>query len=415
MKNKMTIGKDQFYSGIVILLALFSTQSYQLFGVAEGNFYKILFFSKYIGTVGLTLYVLSVEKKISKSEIKNILKIFYPLILLMIVAEIVTIFKSPILDMYGIRYWTRAVFIFFDRIFIYILAIDILALFGQTSIDYLTNMFLIDELIIFISGFFRIGFLGIIKSFMGIFAFDDASANYFEVHELTFSIGLLLIYYLFFEKNKKERKNRISLLIFCFILGAKRIGIAGIIIAGLFSILLYKKELTKFRVILLGVIGTLISFIYLFILYDEKFFSLLNHYGINNMGRDLIYSYFIKRTKFSLFQSGWGIAGVAKAIENMDKSEVLYMVVVRGLHNDILKIYINFGFFMSLMWYIFNLVYIPLQFFKKYGERVSKLYFSLITYMFITYLTDNTEGYFTCQVTLVIIPLAFYLKNKKIK
>lgn len=41
---------------------------------------------------------------------------------------------------------------------------------------------------------------------------------------------------------------------------------------------------------------------------------------------------------------GWGMAGVAKVVENLDRSEVMYMAAVRGVHNDILKIYINFGF-----------------------------------------------------------------------
>ena len=110
---------------------------------------------------------------------------------------------------------------------------------------------------------------------------------------------------------------------------------------------------------------------------------------------------------------GWGMAGVAKVVENMDRSEVLYMASVRGLHNDIMKIYINFGFLGSLIWYAINLIYIPVRFLKEYGKRTATIYMSLILYMFITYLTDNTEGYFVCQITLFLIPIATYWIEKK--
>lgn len=52
---------------------------------------------------------------------------------------------------------------------------------------------------------------------------------------------------------------------------------------------------------------------------------------------DLIYAYFVRRTKLSPTSKGWGMAGVAKVVENMDRSEVMYMAAVRGVHNDILK------------------------------------------------------------------------------
>ena len=416
MRKKLILNKGKFYSGIVLLLALFSGQSYKLFSIIDGNniLYKILFFSKYISTLGLTLYVLMKQKKNLNFEIKRVIKIFYPLIFLMLIIEIIAIFKSEVPNVFGIKYFTRSIFIFLDRIFIYILVIDLWILVGKKAIDYLSNIFFIDEILILIRAFFQVGFKGIINSFFGAFAFSEGSSNFFEVHELTFSMGLLIIYYLFFEREKRKKFFRIILLIFCFILGAKRIGICGLIVASLFSLFIYKKGLTRFKLILLGIIGILICYGYLFILYNEKFFLLLNHYGINNMGRDLIYTYFIKRSKFSLFQIGWGIAGVSKVIENMNRAEVLYMVTVRGLHNDILKIYINFGFCGSLIWYIFNFIYIPLKFFRNYGKRISTLYLSLIIYMFVTYLTDNTEAYFICQVTLLIIPLAKYSYNKEI-
>lgn len=118
-----------------------------------------------------------------------------------------------------------------------------------------------------------------------------------------------------------------------------------------------------------GVCGTCICFIYLALVYNDGLFIFLEDHSVNNMGRDLIYSYFTRRTTLEPSQLGWGMAGVAKVVENMDRSEVYYMAAVRGLHNDIMKIYINFGFIGSLLWYAFNLIYIPREYFKKYGKK----------------------------------------------
>jgi O-antigen ligase len=164
--------------------------------------------------------------------------------------------------------------------------------------------------------------------------------------------------------------------------------------------------------ITIGIVGVLVCYGYLFIVYNNEFFAILNEHGINNMGRDLIYAYFVRRTKLSPTQMGWGMAGVAKVVENMDRSEVMYMAAVRGVHNDILKIYINFGFVGSLIWYALNLIYFPVKFMNEYGKKAATIYMALILYLFITYLTDNTESYFVCQVALLLIPITEYLKEK---
>lgn len=269
-----------------------------------------------------------------------------------------------------------------------------------------------DEILIFISAIFHVGVAGIVESFLGAFAFSEGASNYFEVHELTFAIGLCIIYYLFFAERKKHNTGKLVFLVISFILGSKRIGMAGIAAAGLFSLFVHKKGLSRRKLLTIGIVGVLVCYGYLFIVYNNEFFAILNEHGINNMGRDLIYAYFVRRTKLSPTQMGWGMAGVAKVVENMDRSEVMYMAAVRGVHNDILKIYINFGFVGSLIWYALNLIYFPVEFMNEYGKKAATIYMALILYLFITYLTDNTESYFVCQVALLLIPITEYLKEK---
>lgn len=415
MENKLTVKKTHLLCAITLLLTLFSGQSSKLFGISGGAAYQLLYYSKYILSLFLVAFAWSHKRKVPDYEVRQLLKIVFPLVGLMVAVECLAAFSSPVPAMYGIRYWTRSVAAFLDRFSIYAVAIGIWVLCGEEAIDCITNTFIIDELLIFISAIFHVGFSGIAESFLGAFAFSTGTSNYFEVHELTFGIGLCIIYYLFFAERNKYSKGKLIFLIISFVLGSKRIGMAGIAVAGVFSLFVHKKGLTRRMLITIGTVGVLVCYGYLFIVYNNEFFAILNEHGINNMGRDLIYAYFVRRTKFGPTQIGWGMAGVAKVVENMDRSEVMYMAAVRGVHNDILKIYINFGFFGSLIWYGLNLIYFPVKFLEKYGKRAATIYMALIIYMFITYLTDNTESYFICQVALLLIPITEYIKEKKVR
>lgn len=412
MKSRLTVKKTHLLCAITLLLTLFSGQSSKLFGISGGAAYQLLYYSKYISALFLVAYALSRPRKVSDYEVKRLLTILLPLVVLMIVVECFAVFTSPVPAMYGIRYWTRSLAVFLDRFCIYAVVIGIWELCGDEAIECITNTFIVDEILIFISAIFHVGVAGIVESFLGAFAFSEGASNYFEVHELTFAIGLCIIYYLFFAERKKHNTGKLVFLVISFILGSKRIGMAGIAAAGLFSLFVHKKGLSRRKLITIGIVGVLVCYGYLFIVYNNEFFAILNEHGINNMGRDLIYAYFVRRTKLSPTQMGWGMAGVAKVVENMDRSEVMYMAAVRGVHNDILKIYINFGFVGSLIWYAFNLIYFPVKFMNEYGKKAATIYMALILYLFITYLTDNTESYFVCQVALLLIPITEYLKEK---
>ena len=289
MDNRFIVKKTHLLCGIVLLLALFSGQSLKLFGITGGVSYQLLFFSKYFATAFLVAYALSIKRRISNYEVRQFLKIFLPLILLMVTVECIAVFASPVPKMFGFRYWTRSLFVFLDRFCIYVVVVCMWVLCAERAIDCLITTFLIDELLVFFSALFHVGISGVFDSFLGAFSFSEGSSNYFEVHELTFSLGLCIIYCLFFSRDKTKNIGRQVLLIVCFIIGAKRIGLAGIAVAGLFAFFVHRKGLTRRKLIIIGAAGVLICFAYLFIIYNNEFFAILNEFGINNMGRDLIY------------------------------------------------------------------------------------------------------------------------------
>ena len=100
-------------------------------------------------------------------------------------------------------------------------------------------------------------------------------------------------------------------------------------------------------------------------------------------------------------------------LENMSYNEVGNMVVFRGLHNDILKRYLDWGFVGFLGWAWYNLLFLPKKVFFMYGKKPATLYLLLLTYSFITYLTDNTEGYFVFQVALMGSALVYAYSQER--
>lgn len=409
-RKKWRVSKKGIACGTVILMAIMSDYLVNVFGITGGFLYQLLFSGRYIGT--LFLIVLSLKgSKIPKFEIKRFVKIFLPFLWLLFVVEVIAFFTSEVPRIYGFRYWTRALSNLLGILFMYALVLSVWKLRGKQTINTFLSALLLGQLIVFVSVLLCHGLTGIVGSVKSIIFFRAESTNYFEVHELTFCLGLFIIYFLFFSENKNKHWKKILLLIFLFVLGGKRIGFAGIIVAALFAFLVHRKGLSKRMITIVGSVGIIICFAFLAIVYSESFITLLNDRGINDMGRGLIYRYFTTRSHFDPSYLGWGVAGTSKVIENLDRAEVLYMQGVRGVHSSILDLYINYGFCGYLIWSIINLIYIPRKFFSFYGKRTATLYISLLIYAFITYLTDNTAGYFVFQVTLLLIPISEYLQE----
>ena len=84
------------------------------------------------------------------------------------------------------------------------------------------------------------------------------------------------------------------------------------------------------------------------------------------------------------------------------------------LHNDVLKVFIEFGAPGLLIWSGAQYIAFPLLIKKFFDADTAVLYISVLTLMSTTYLTDNTAFYFWCMMALRMIPLAYgiYRKSK---
>ena len=78
---------------------------------------------------------------------------------------------------------------------------------------------------------------------------------------------------------------------------------------------------------------------------------------------------------------------------------------VYALHSDALKMYVEFGFIMFLFWLVYNLYIVTNSLRKKYGSRVSNIYWIITAYIFVLYLTDNPINYYITQTIYIVVML----------
>lgn len=251
----------------------------------------------------------------------------------------------------------------------------------------------------------------ILEAYTGI-NYKGFTRNYLELHDLVLAIGYIFVFYIFStDKFRKKDLNLLFAITLIMILGMKRISILGIIIVlGVNLIIKYfnlNKQIKICNVI--GWIGFFLSYLFIYILsLGNIFYDFLNHFGINSRGRIYYFSAIMEYATFSPFFCGIGRNVVTKIFTN----ELSYMNV-GGAHSDIIKMYVEAGFILFGWWVWYYLIHITQKYKDIYGNKAAVLYFGIIVFMFVLFLTDNIEIYFICQMISIILPVtyAMYPRN----
>lgn len=215
-----------------------------------------------------------------------------------------------------------------------------------------------------------------------------------EIHELTFALGVYLIYYMLnWKECRKSRTARILLAptLFCFLTGFKRIGIAAIAMAVLMWLILKlvaRKHSGSFFLMAaaLSLVGVL--FLYICLVKRGLFEFLALRFNLDTMGRRELSRFIDQYYWIGLDYLGNGAGFVSRLF-----SDLLEEWTIRALHNDILMLYIDTGFWGFWGW---MLCYLPLRVWcihKWQGLQNGILCLCLQTYVLSTATTDNTLYY----------------------
>lgn len=250
-----------------------------------------------------------------------------------------------------------------------------------------------------------------------VVGFGDAVgyARALEIHDLTFVFGQLIIYYAVFAPREKsrDRKIRNRFLIatcFFFLVGMKRIAIPAMLIFLIAGLIL--KERKKLRTVYLVFGIGMIAFFLLFIygVRSGAVSALCARLGIDMMGRDYLWYLAGDYYTFSPLYMGKGFEFVDTIVKQWYQDGIINLAL--AFHNDILKVFLELGFFGFIIWSGMQYIVFPIFFWKYSDAKATTLYICELGYMTITYLTDNTAFYFWCTIGLKLIVLAYAYHRK---
>lgn len=291
----------------------------------------------------------------------------------------------------------------------------LLYLFGERGIWYNLFSMLAANLILIAKAIGDQGILAYLKELqMTVFSFAAKTGDLMkqtEIHELTFALGLYLLYFFLCPKEIKKHWLLAAIAAFCYLSGFKRIGALAItasILAGWSLYLLKEKPYLGPILTILGLIETSFMFAYVACIYEGIFDTLVKRLGIDTMGRSDLYHYIKPYYEMSPFFMGRGAGFVSRLFSD---NSLEYFSQMGALHNDFLQLYVDIGFIGFLLWAV-SLTIIRTSYALQEGKG-KILCFCFILYCLITYATDNTYYYPYVNSAAAILILGYHFLAEK--
>lgn len=230
--------------------------------------------------------------------------------------------------------------------------------------------------------------------------------SYFELHELSFALGLHLIYF-FYDKNSKN-VLKICISSILILLAFKRIEFFALTIC--FFMWFFKKDYHRvhykliFSCIIIIIIG------YVLLIYSNSLSEIFLYFSIDDTGRIDVYNNVLDYLNKNDLLFGKGLGWT---IDNLVSLEYNYRGY-QDLHNDILKFFIEIGIPGGLLFWILYFFYTPLKIIKLIpNNKDIWLYITILIYNLILFLTDNTIRYLL--VNIVFFQIIFVIADSNNK
>ena len=378
---------------LIILLLIYRSVATDRQGI-----FSVTYWDKYIyGILCCCILFFSIllrqsgKYSISKIEKKIFLWIFVPIVITWIYSMLINVF-SPF-EFSG--YFTRALSNVMFPLLSLLQGLMLFKYFGHKAIDITFAAYSLSYgtsiVVAFLNGGLNQFFLMMVDS--------TYNGSVLEMSELSPAFCLFLIYYLYEYKyrglSKKKMIFREVICAFVLIIGMKRILIiaSGIIIVVYFFLRNRTKNIrfwTRFMTI--GVI--FISFIYIYTIKSHLLFEILNKFNINTMSRAEFWLAIETTYSFSPLYLGHGTGFVSKWMDNnWHTFGIIGLNQTTGLHNDILKYYIDLGFIGFAMYLYWSLKSVSDRIAKILDNRAAFVYFLMMLLQVLCWFTDNISSY----------------------
>ena len=226
-----------------------------------------------------------------------------------------------------------------------------------------------------------------IGEFVNYYLQTEKSGNFLEFHALGYIFGMYFIYYFYVCKNIK----RAFLSLFMCLLVWKRIVLLAIIISLIVSIIIDKIYIktNKKCIPVISIIMILMAYLYIIISYNGNLDIIANEYNINFSHRLYFYDYFKQYYKINIFYFGHSLGFTDKIMETTMAIRQLKISAATGMHNDILRYYIDLGFLGSLVYYSLYFYKLPKLLAKKFSFENALKCLPFILFMYICLFVSN--------------------------
>ena len=296
--------------------------------------------------------------------------------------------------------------------------------FGQKVVDYTFMAISLSYLTSIVVAYKEGG----LSQFILMITDDSFNGSVLEMHEVAPITALFILYYLygFFtkENNFSFVFRRIFIVFIILFLSLKRIVFLSvlIIIPVFLVIYWYYKQISRIgkeRKILtllnfLSLVFIIGVFFYISIIKSGSMYAFIQNHNINSMARTDLWRGIESTYTFTPIFIGRGIGFVSKWMDNNWMTlNINGLNGSMGIHNDILKYYIEVGF-LGLFIYLYTLLYRNAKrIFVNIGHKESFIYFVLIMFQMLIWFTDNISIYHNFLWILYV--LLFSLTSKEVK
>lgn len=367
--------------------------TYSVFNTAYAYNFAILF-----ALFGVALYAIPmlVRGKIERKLVRGIVALLLPMILITGISIITAICVHGS-SIYGSDV-SQSLLRCIHYCAAFLIAYYSVRWFGKDTVRLIVISGLISYATVFIQYIQRAGLKGL------IFFQHVVNGVGLEVHDLTYCMGLFFIYYLLSDEYSKSYKIKALIPIsIAIIYGNKRSLFLGLAISILIYVLLNRFESQSLQLLWI-VFGIYIvgAFIFLWLVKSGVFAMILTYFNIPDMARLRIWNYF--SDSYTLTPGYWG-RGIAYTDNRMVLRETMQSLDITNkipIHNDILRIYIGWGF-IPFLYYLVNFFLLQIRWFRKQGDNNNGWqYFAIASCVYFINFFDN-------MITSVSFNICFFV------
>ena len=282
------------------------------------------------------------------------------------------------------------------------LAVLLIYRFQMEIMDILIDASILSYIYSLAIGIRSVGIEGLERYLQTVFRYETRLNSWFEIHDIGLSIGFFILYELLLTERKKI--SRLFVLILIFVFCYKRIAIIACFVA-IFVWLITKNnnqmvKTAKINAIMMALFA--FCLVYVMIISTGDLYKIAYKIGFDISNRKYLFSFVSRFYAWSLSFPGHGLGFTEKYLSSIRYTSLgLRIANMQHVHSDILKTYIDLGFWGSSIWFFWYVIIYPRILYNQKGGKTAHYVYCIATiYSYVVYATDNTSTYFMFQLIL---------------